>query len=57
MQVKVQVEGYGNFQIDNAKINELLNWLSANQGVKITEQNKVREVQDNQYTGRELLNG
>ena len=52
---KVKVEGSGEFEINNEKIAELLSWLSANQAVAIREQNTVREVKDNEFTGRELL--
>jgi len=54
---KVNVEGRGEFEINNEKIAELLGWLSANQAVAIREENTVREVKDNSFTGRELLNG
>ena len=56
-QIKVTVQGNGTFEIDVEKIGELLGWLSKNQAVAIREQNTVREVIDNQFTGRELLNG
>lgn len=55
MQIKINVEGYGTFQIESDKVLELLAWLSKNQGVRINEQNTVREVQNNVYTGRDLL--
>jgi hypothetical protein len=54
---KVTVEGRGVFEITNEKLGELLGWLSSNQAVAIREQNTVREVNDNEFTGRELLNG
>ena len=56
-QTKVNVAGHGTFEIDSTKVGELLSWLSQNRGVEIREQNTVREVGDNQFTGRELLNG
>lgn len=56
-QTKVTVEGRGTFQVSREKIAELLAWLSANQAVAVHEQNTVREVKDNEFTGRELLNG
>lgn len=54
---KVKVEGSGEFEIKNEKIGELLAWLSKNQAVAVNENNTVREVKDNEFTGRELLNG
>ena len=54
---KVTVEGRGMFEISNEKIAELLSWLAANQGVAIRENNTVKEVSDNKFTGRELLEG
>lgn len=53
--VKVTVEGYGTFEINIEKIRELMNWLSQNQAVSIRQDNQIREVKDNQYTGRVLL--
>lgn len=56
MQTKINVEGYGIFEIDNDKINELLNWLSANSGVLINPKNQiVKEIKDNKFTGRTLI--
>jgi hypothetical protein len=54
---KVRVEGSGEFEIKNEKIGELLAWLSANKAVSVNENNTVREVKDNKFTGRQLLNG
>lgn len=54
---KVTVEGRGVFEITNEKLTELLNWLSTNQAVAIRENNTVREVKDNEFTGRTLLEG
>ena len=54
--VKVNVEGYGTFEINIEKVGELMNWLSRNQAVYIRNDNQIREVNDNSFTGRELLN-
>jgi hypothetical protein len=56
-QVKVTVEGSGTFEVNAEKIGELLGWLSNNLAVAIQENNTVREVKDNEFTGRTLLNG
>lgn len=53
--VKVNVEGYGTFEINAEAIGELMAWLSRNQAVAIRQDNVVREVKDNQFTGRTLL--
>jgi len=54
---KVTVEGRGVFEITNEKLTELLGWLANNQAVAIRENNTVREVKNNEFTGRELING
>lgn len=56
MQVRVNVDGYGTFQIENDKIGELISWLTLNNAVRVQNQ-PVKEIVNNQYTGRELLNG
>jgi len=54
---KVNVTGYGVFEIQDEHVQELLGWLTSKQGIKITQENTIREVQDNKFTGRELING
>ena len=54
---KVHVEGRGEFEINNEKLGELLMWLASNRAVAIRENNTVREVRNNEFTGRELING
>lgn len=54
--VKVNVEGYGTFEINGESVGELMGWLSRNQAVAIRQDNVVREVKDNQFTGRTLIN-
>ena len=55
--VKVKIEGFGTYEIEPLRVNELLRWLSAHQAVGIIEKNTVQEVRDNQFTGRTLING
>jgi hypothetical protein len=55
--IKVTIEGFGTYQIEPLKVNELLRWLSSHQAVNIQENNTVREVKDNAFTGRVLVNG
>ena len=53
--VKVNVEGYGTFEINADSIGELMSWLSRNKAVAIRQDNVVREVKDNEFTGRTLI--
>lgn len=53
--VKVNVEGYGTFEINADSIGELMSWLARNRAVEIKQDNVVREVKDNQFTGRTLI--
>jgi len=53
--VKVNVEGYGTFEINADSIGELMSWLARNRAVAIRQDNVVREVKDNQFTGRTLI--
>lgn len=55
--VRVEVQGYGSFQIEAEMVSQLLSFLSSNQAVDVTPDNVVREVQNNSFTGRSLLNG
>lgn len=55
MAINVLVEGFGKYQIEHEKVSELLDWLTRNQGVKINEKNTIQEVENNKFTGRELL--
>ena len=56
MEVRVNIDGHGSYLVDAAKVNELISWLSANT-VKVNESNVIKEVQNGNETGRELLNG
>jgi hypothetical protein len=53
---KVTVDGNGSYEIPHEKIAELLGWLSRNQGVKLNN-SPLKEVQNNQFPGSELLEG
>jgi hypothetical protein len=55
--VNVSVDGFGRFQIESDFVAELISWLSQKQAVSIRDNNTVREVSNNNFTGRELLNG
>ncbi len=54
--VKVNVEGYGTFEINAESVGELMSWLARNRAIEIRQDNVVREVKDNQFTGRTLIN-
>ena len=55
--ISVTVEGYGRYQVDGDFVAELIAWLSQKEAIAIKEANTVREVKDDKFTGRELLNG
>jgi hypothetical protein len=56
--IKVNIEGHGQFQINETDVPELLRFLSKKQQVvRIPESNQGREVIQGVYTGRDLLNG
>lgn len=53
--MRVKIENYGTFDISEEYIPQLLAWLGAHSGVKISESNTIHERTDNGFTGRELL--
>jgi hypothetical protein len=55
MQIKVVVECYGTYTIDNERVPQLLSWLSSNNSVEVREQ-PVREVIDSNFPGKTLIN-
>lgn len=55
MQVRVTIEGYGTFQIDQDYINELVAFLSTKQAISLRQKNAVNEIIDNKFTGRQLI--
>lgn len=55
--MKVNVEGYGVYDINEESLPALLQFLSNASGVRVQESNTVRERTDDGFTGRELLNG
>lgn len=57
MQIKVTIEGHGTFQIERDYVNELIAFLSNKQAISIQQKNTVNEVINNQFTGRQLLEG
>jgi hypothetical protein len=54
-QVKVIIEGFGKFEVSIDYVNELMAWLSNKQAISLRENNKVQEVKNNQFTGRQLI--
>ena len=54
-QTRVTVEGYGTFQIDREFVGELISMLNAKQAIALQQKNTVKEVSNNQFTGRQLI--
>lgn len=52
MNIRITIEGVGNFEINREKLQELLQWLNTNNIV----QTKVQK-ENIQYPGSQLLNG
>lgn len=55
--MKVNVEGYGVYDISEEKLPQLLNVLGQLSAVRLREDHSVLERKNTGYTGRELLNG
>lgn len=51
--ITVSITGYGNYQISNEKLQELLNWLAQNQGVQIQHENQTH----GNFHGKQLIRG
>lgn len=54
--MKVNIEGIGCFDVKQNKIPKLMEVISSIGGVRIQEENKLREVNGGAFTGRELIN-
>ncbi|MEN9445669.1 MAG: hypothetical protein RL728_181 [Bacteroidota bacterium] len=54
---QVTIQGVGTFYIDNEKVQELISWLSMNQGVKTPNPNDTLGEINNSFSGKELLKG
>lgn len=54
---QVTIQGVGTFYVDNEKVQELIIWLSTNQGVKTPNPNDTLGEINNSFSGKELLNG
>ena len=53
--MKVKVDGIGSFEVSEACLPQLLDFLAKNSAVKIRENASVFERTDAGFTGRELL--
>lgn len=53
--ITVTVTGHGSYVIPYEKVQELLNWLAANQAAR-TESNRP-QFNDPRFPGKDLLNG
>jgi hypothetical protein len=58
MNIKVNIENFGNYSISPEKLQELLGWLAANQAVQIpTQRGYMQEIVNSAYSGSQLING
>ena len=51
--IQVNIQGYGTFHISNEKVQELLNWLQQNDGVRNAQYNENNTRAS--FRGNELL--
>lgn len=51
--MRVTVEGHGTFEINEEKLPQLMQLLSA--GSRVSESNTIHERNDDGFTGRQLL--
>lgn len=52
--VTISIQGYGTFQISSEKLQELLNWLSTNNGVRTTNETIQKNLK---FSGKDLIVG
>jgi hypothetical protein len=58
MTTKILIENGGEFHIPHEKVAELINWLNHAQAIRTTPKTEqVKEIINNQFTGKELING
>lgn len=55
MNIKVTIEGMGQFSIDSEDVPSLIQFLSSKNSVRI-QREPIREVKDDMYTGKILIN-
>jgi len=53
--VTISITGYGTYQVSAEKLQELLNWLAQNSGVR-TQSNEQMRIPAH-FQGKDLLNG
>lgn len=53
--ITISISGYGQFQISAEKLQELLNWLSQNSGIRT--QNNENINRPISFQGKDLING
>lgn len=55
MKIKIDIEGYGTYQVDNSRINEVISLLSSLEAIALQQQ-PIKEVSGEGFTGRVLIN-
>ena len=53
--VKVDIEGFGSYEVPRDNVQELIGWLAQKRAISIQKTNTVKEVKDNKFTGRQLI--
>lgn len=53
--ITISIAGYGTYQVSSEKLQELLNWLAQNAGVRT--QNNEQTAVSARFTGLDLING
>lgn len=55
--ITITIQGYGTFQISSEKMQELLNWLSSNNGVRTQNNENLNDLKNKIFQGKDLING
>lgn len=58
MTTRILIENCGEFHIPQDKLLELINWLNSNQAIRTqSKEEQIKEIINNQFNGKELING
>lgn len=52
---KVNIDGFGTYEVPREDVRDLIAWLSQRRAIYLQKNNTVKEVKNNEYTGRQLL--